>query len=82
MELNVNGTSYPIVPVNSDDTGIKIIRYSKNRQTVTGGYIQYIKEPITSAVLHITMQPYNTVQTPFISNMKFCVGKTEDMNVY
>ena len=82
MELDVNGTSYPIVPVNSDDTGIKIIRYSKNRQTVAGGYIQYIKEPITSAVLHITMQPYNTAQTPFISNMKFCVGKTEDMNVY
>ena len=82
MELNVNGTSYPIVPVNSNDTGIKIIRYSKNRQTVTGGYIQYITEPITSAVLHITMNPYNTVQTPFLSNIKFCVGKTEDTNVY
>lgn len=82
MELNVNGTSYPIVPINSDDTGIKIIHYSKNRETQTGGYVQYIKEPITSAYLHITMNPYNTVQTPFISNLKFCVGKTEDMNVY
>ena len=82
MELNVNGTSYPIVPINSDDTGIKIIRYSKNRKTQAGGYVQYIKEPITSVYLHITMNPYNTVQTPFISNLKFCVGKTEDMNVY
>lgn len=82
MELNVNGVAYPIVPVNSNDTGIKIIRYSKNRKNVTGGYIQYIQEPITSAVLHITMQPYNTSQTPYISNIKFCVGKTGDTNVY
>lgn len=82
MELIVNGTALPIVPINSDDTGIKIIRYGTKYAEINNSYVQYISEPISSVKLHITMQPYNTVQSPFLSNLKFCIGKESDMIVH
>lgn len=81
MELIVNGTSYPVVPVNGNDVGIKIIRQKRDVPGTSGSYVQYVKEPITSAVLHVTMKSYNGIQSPYIGNLKFCVGKTGDIRV-
>lgn len=76
MTLTVNGVAYPLVPINGNDLGNKIIRYNE-APTYQSVYAVYISEPITSANLSITLSPYNDIQTPFIGNIKICAGLGE-----
>lgn len=78
--LTVNGTDYPIVPINGNDTGTKIIRYNTSPSYISR-YSLYINTPITSAKLKIKMKPYNDIQTPFVSHIKLCVGKEGTVRV-
>ena len=73
--LIINGTEYEIVPVNSSKDGIKIIKYSEQGSTATENYIQNIAETIKSARIKISISPYKNNETPYISNIKLCLGK-------
>ena len=73
MDMIVNGISYPIVPVNGNDDGYKVIRYDPNKKSA--GYVKYITDPISSVKIHVILTPYNEIQTPYIGNLKLCIGK-------
>ena len=80
MSLTVNGTAYPLVPINGNDKGDKIIRYNPAPE-YQSTYAVYISEPITSAILTIHLKPYNQIQTPFVGHIKFCAGIGSDSNI-
>lgn len=71
--LTVNEKEYEIVPVNSHKIGTKIIRYSN--YTFTENYTIHIKEPIKSARLKVRFLTPNESYTPYLSNLKVCLGK-------
>lgn len=71
--LTVNGIDYNVVPINSNRTGTKMIRFSD--YTVNDSYITHLKEPIKSATLKVLISPTPAGETPFISNLKICIGK-------
>lgn len=72
--LIINGTEYKVVPVNSGKDGIKIIKFSEQKQSLEE-YIQNISETIKSVQVKITIKPYKDNETPYISNLKLCLGK-------
>ena len=71
--LTINGVDYEVVPVNSHRSGTKIIRYSG--YSVVDDYTLHISEPIKSAVLTVQMNTYDTSYSPYLSNLKVCLGK-------
>lgn len=71
--LTVNGIDYDVVPINAGRQGIKIIRFSD--YTVNDSYVEHIKEPIKSAVLQVLIKPAPGGETPYLSNLKVCIGK-------
>lgn len=71
--LTVNGTEYQIVPINSQKKGIKMIRYSN--YTLTEDYTTHIAEPVKSASLKVKFRTPNPSYTPYLSNIKVCLGK-------
>lgn len=71
--LTVNGTEYTVVPVNSQKSGVKIIRYSN--YTITENYTVHIAEPIKSATIKVKFRTPNPSYTPYLSNLKVCLGK-------
>lgn len=71
--LTVNGIDYDVVPINSNRTGTKMIRFSD--YTVNDSYITHLKEPIKSATLKVLISPTPAGETPYISNLKVCIGK-------
>ena len=71
--LTVNGTDYEIVPVNSHKAGIKIIRHSN--YSIVDDYTVRITEPIKSATLTIKLITPDQSYSPYVSNVKVCVGK-------
>lgn len=70
--LTINGTTYKVVPINSDKNGTKIIKTSDYDFDST--YVEYINEFITSAYITITINCPNKYETPFLSDFKVLVG--------
>ena len=71
--LTVNEQTFEVVPVNSHKAGTKIIRYSN--YTVAEDYTKHVSEPIKSAKLKVKFYTPNTSYTPYLSNLKVCLGK-------
>ena len=71
--LIINGVEYNVVPINCHRNGIKVIRYSGF--SITEDYTQHIGEPIKSAKLAIKINTPDTSISPYISNIKVCIGK-------
>lgn len=72
-KLTVNGVEYNVVPVNSHKSGIKIVRFSN--YTVTENYTVHINEPVKSAKLRVNFVTPNPSYSPYLSNLKICLGK-------
>jgi len=72
--LILNGKEYPIVPVNTGRDGIKMIRHIDSTEQIKE-YMTTIDETIKTVRLKITVTPYNGLETPYISNLKLCMGK-------
>jgi len=74
--LTVNGQDFEVVPINSNNNGVKIIKTSD--LDLSSDYVQYINQKIKTAYLTIRISTPNKYETPFISNLKILVG---DKNV-
>lgn len=68
--LIVNGQEHKIVPVNFDKDGTKLIKYMTTKYEDKA--IKYIKEPIQTAQLKVTIKTYNKNATPYLSSLKLC----------
>ena len=71
--LTVNGTDYPVVPINSERSGIKVIRFSENMYG--DDYVHHINETIKSAKLKVVIHTTGDGATPYLSHLKICMGK-------
>ena len=69
--LNINGTDYPIVPINSERDGVQLIKTSDfeyyNPKTTL------ITDKISSAYLTVNFKPVAESKTGFCKNIKICV---------
>ena len=72
--LTVNGVTYEVVPINSNKSGTKVIRFSKYANSES--YVEHIKESIKKASLKIIMKAGSNT-TPVLSNIKVCYGKVD-----
>lgn len=80
--LIINGTEHQVVPVNSSADGIKLIKFSESEDsTIAQNYVENITETIKSAQIKINIKTYNNTESPYISNIKLCLGK-EDGSIY
>ena len=70
--LTVNGVDYDMVPINSNKEGTKVIRLSSSGNKEK--YAQYIDETIKSATLHVLINIPDKASTPYLSNLKICLG--------
>lgn len=77
--LNVNGVDYDIVPINSHRNGIKVIRTSD--YSAADDYVKHISESIKTASLTVVVNAPNSVETPYLSNVKICYGRVETKSV-
>ena len=77
--LNVNGIDYEIVPINSQKQGIKIIKTSD--YSLVDASIKHIDESIKSANLTVVIVSPNGAETPYLSNVRVCLGKEGIKNV-
>lgn len=71
--MTINGKDYTMVPINSHKQGYKVIRFSNYSLTET--YSVHIAEPIRSAKLKIKFTTPDPSYSPFLSNLKVCLGK-------
>lgn len=72
--LTINGKDYEIKPLNSDAYGYKkAIRFSD--KSSRNDYVIDINESIKSAKLTVTVTTDNGICTPYISNLKICLGE-------
>ena len=71
--LTVNGIDYPVVPINSERSGIKVIRFSEN--IYGDDYVYHINETIKSAKLKVVIHTAGDGATPYLSHLKVCMGK-------
>ena len=78
--LIVNGTEQEVVPVNTGKPGVQIIKYSEETSTIDDT-VFLIHETIKSAVVKIIIRPYQEKETPYISDLKLCIGKMTG-NIY
>lgn len=78
--LYINGTEYEVVPVNTGHTGIHIIKYSEESGTIDDS-VRLVHETIKSVVLKIVIRPFQKKETPYVSNLKLCIGKVTG-NIY
>lgn len=69
--LTINGIDYPVVPINSNKQGTKIIR----RGVENSDYVTAIKETIKSAELKVVIKSTDGSSTPYLSNLKICTGR-------
>ena len=69
--LTVNGIDYEVKPVNSHESGVKIIRFSEGKMPAE--YTKYIGDKIQSASLKIVMNSEAKL-TPYINNIKILLG--------
>lgn len=78
--LIINGTEYEIVPLNSLKNGIKIIKHNEDTNIDINNYIKRISETIKSVRVKILIKSFNRKETPYISNIKLCIGKDAFIN--
>lgn len=71
--LTVNGVDYDVVPINGYKKGTKIIRCTQHN--VLDNYVVKLNESIKSAYLTIIMKTLEAGSTPYLSNLKVCLGK-------
>lgn len=71
--LTVNGIDYKIVPINSHKPGIKVIRFANYSDN--NDYTIHINETIKSAKIKIIIRTTKNNETPYLSNLKLCIGK-------
>lgn len=72
--LIVNGEEYEDVkPINSDDSGVKII--SSSDYQYTNSNIIYLSSPIKSAQLKVEITAPDENSTPYLANLKVCLGE-------
>lgn len=71
--LTINGKAYQILPLNSNDKGIKLISYRDN--TYANSSISYLSESIKTATLTIQIQALDGYGSPQVSNLKLCTGE-------
>lgn len=74
--LIINGKEHEIVPANSGRNGIRLIKYSEvsNPATKVDG-VELIEETIKDARVRLSIKGYNILETPYVSNLKLCLGK-------
>lgn len=72
FKLYINGAMHVVQPINSNADGIKLISCAES------GYgddsVLFVNEPIKTAQLQIELNPTKDELTPFIGNLKVCVG--------
>lgn len=74
--LVINGTEYEIVPINSGREGISLIKYSEvTDSSANSNKVRLIEETIKDARLRISIKTHNGNETPYVSNLKLCLGK-------
>ena len=78
--LIINGQEYPVVPVNTGRTGISMIKYAEEEYN-TNDNTQLIHETIKTIRVKIQIHPYHKTETPYVSNIKVCIGKNTG-NIY
>ena len=78
--LIINGQEYPVVPVNTGRNGTTMIKYADEEYSVLNN-TELIHETIKSIRLKILIRPYNKTETPYVSNLKLCLGKNTG-NIY
>ena len=71
--LTVNGEDYEVVPINGYKAGTKIIRCTQH--SIIDDYVVKLNESIKSAKLTVIMQTPENSSTPYLSNLKVCLGK-------
>ena len=71
--LTINGTDYDITPINSYRTGKKIYRCTEH--SYLDSYVQKLPENIKSATLTVIIQTPEEQSSPYITNLKVCLGK-------
>lgn len=71
--MTINGKDYTMVPINSHKQGYKVVRFSNYSLTET--YSVHITEPIRSAKLKVKFTTPDQSYSPFLSNLKVCLGK-------
>ena len=69
-----------ISPVNSSSSGKTIIKF-KDIEVEENEYSYLLKETIKTIKVKITIRPFNKKETPFVSNIKLCMGKNTG-NIY
>ena len=78
--LIVNGHEYNVFPVNSSSSGKTMVKF-KDIEVEENGYSYLLKETIKTVKVKITIRPFNKKETPFVSNIKLCMGKNTG-NIY
>ena len=73
--LVINGNEYSVVPANTGKNGTIMIKCSDDEDVDTD-QITIIREPVHTVRVKIVMTPYNNTETPYVSNIKLCLGKT------
>lgn len=74
--LIVNGEEYEVEPVNSMRNGVKLVKFNENESSNNAeSYAKIISETIKSLKIRITMLPEDAQETPYIGNIKLCLGK-------
>ena len=69
--FTINGVDYNVSPVNSEDDGPKIFRYSQGKSSPD--YTELLTEPIKSLYLTVKMNGKKN-ETPLIGNLKVLLG--------
>ena len=76
----VNGKEYPVVPINSGKNGTIVIRYAEGEER-SDDTTELIHETIKTIGLKVIVEPFNGKETPYVSNIKLCIGKNTG-NIY
>ena len=69
--LYINGVEYPVVPINSDKPGIKMISCTESQ--FEGVNVKFIGEKIKTIQLRVKIESGKGM-TPFVGNLKLCIG--------
>lgn len=73
--LIINGSEEEVIPVNSGKNGIKLIKYSEENNLDIKNHIKTINETIKSVKIKIVIDEKDSKETPYIGNLKLCLGK-------
>ncbi len=79
--LIINGTEHQVVPVNSGKKGIKLIKFREVNTSIQEEDLEVISETIKSIQVKIVINVANSHETPYIGNIKLCLGK-ESGSIY